>query len=87
MLSGCAFPRRLIDLTKGVKSPHHFIRLSKSVKADLELWQSFLLDFNGRSFFLHDGWNDSLSLNLYTDAAGSLGYGGIFGSEWFLEAT
>ena len=26
------------------------------------------------------------SLNLYTDAAGSLGYGGIFGSKWFFGA-
>ncbi len=83
VVPGRAFLHRLIDLTKGVKSPHHFIRLNK---ADLELWQSFLLDFNGRSFFLNDAWNDSLSLNLYTDASGSLGYGGIFDSEWFFGA-
>ena len=62
---------RLIDLKKGVKFPHHFIRLNKSSKADLALWQSFLDDFNGRSFFLNDAWHDSLSLNLFTDAAGS----------------
>ena len=83
VVPGRAFLRRLIDLTKGVKFPHHFIGLNKSSKADLGLWQSFLDDFNGRSFFLNDAWHDSLSLNLYTDAAGSLGYGGIFGSEWF----
>ena len=46
VVPGRAFLRRLIDLTKGVKSPHHFIRLSKSVKADLEIWQSF-----GNRFF------------------------------------
>ena len=86
VVPGRAFLRRLIDLTKGVKFPHHFIRLNKSSKADLALWQSFLDDFNGRSFFLNDAWHDSLSLNLYTDAAGSLGYGGIFGSEWFFGA-
>ncbi len=51
VVPGRAFLRRLIDLRKGVKSPHHFIHLSKSVKADRELWQSFLLDFNGHSFF------------------------------------
>ena len=83
VVPGRAFLRRLIDLTRGVKSPHHFIRLNKSPKADNVLWQSFLDDFNGRSFFLNDAWNDSLSLNLYTDAAGSLGYGGIFSSKWF----
>ena len=86
VVPGRAFLRRLIDLTRGVKSPHHFIRLNKSSKADLVLWQSFLDDFNGRSFFLNDAWHDSLSLNLYTDAAGSLGYGGIFGSKWFFGA-
>ena len=51
VVPGRAFLRRLIDLTRGVKSPHHFIRLNKSSKADLVLWQSFLDDFNGRSFF------------------------------------
>ena len=86
VVPGRAFLRRLIDLTRGVKSPHHFIRLNKSSKADLVLWQSFLDDFNGRSFFLNDAWHDSLSLNLYTDAAGSLGSGGIFGSKWFFGA-
>ena len=86
VVPGRAFLRRLIDLTKGVKFPHHFIRLNKSSKADLGLWQSFLDDFNGRSFFLNDAWHDSLSLNLYTDAAGSLGYGGIFRSVWFFGA-
>ena len=60
--------------------------MNKSSKADLALWQSFLDDFNGRSFFLNDAWHDSLSLNLYTDAAGCLGYGGIFESEWFFGA-
>ena len=87
VVPGRAFFGRLIDLTKGVKSPHHFIGLNKVVKADLEIWQSFLLDFDGRSFFLSDAWTDPLSLNLYTDAAGSLSYGGIFGSEWFFGAN
>ena len=75
--------RRLIDLTKGIKSAHHFVRLTKSVKADLEIWRSFLDDFNGRSIFLSDVWTDSFSLNLYTDAAGSLGFGAVFGCDWF----
>ena len=72
-----------IDLTKGIKSVHHFVRLTKSVKADLEIWRSFLDDFNGQSIFLSDVWTDSFSLNLYTDAAGSLGFGAVFGCDWF----
>ena len=76
--------RRLIGLNKGVKSAHYFVRLTKWVKTDLSMWQSFFDDFNGRSFFLSD--IDSFSLNLYTDAAGSLGYGAVFGNEWCFGA-
>lgn len=46
------------------------------------MWQSFLQVFKGRSFFLNDAWLNSSTLNLYTDASGSLGYGAIFGNFW-----
>ena len=39
ILPGRAFLRRLIDLTIGIQSPFHFIRLKKEVKADLRNWQ------------------------------------------------
>ena len=79
---GRAFLRRLIDLTIGVRSPHHLIRLNKEVKEDLKVWLSFLTDFNGRSFFIDDVWQNSVKLSLYTDASGALGFGAIFGSKW-----
>ena len=82
IVPGRTFLRRLIDLTKGVRSATHFIRLRNWVKGDLSLWKSFLDDFNGRSMFLNDKWHDSRTLNLYTDAAGSLGFGAIFGPYW-----
>ena len=53
------------------------------MKADLTTWQTFLGNFNGRSFFLADEWITSATLNLYTDASGSLGYGAIFGDRWY----
>ena len=71
-----------IDLTKGIACASHFIRLSRSVKADLNMWKSFLDDFNGRSFFLADNWSTSCSFNLYTDAAAGCGFGAIFGRFW-----
>ena len=74
--------RRLIDLTLGIRSPNHYIRLNREVKADLRLWLSFLSNFNGRSFFLEDEWLSSSKLNLFTDTSGSLGFGAIFGSHW-----
>ena len=41
-----------------------------------------MLDFNGRSFFLEDRWHSSKTLRLFTDAAGSFGFGAIFGDRW-----
>ena len=82
VVPGRAFLRRLIDLNVGIHSPYHFVRLNREVKADLKLWQSFLAGFNGRSFFLDDVWDGSDKLELYTDAAGSLGFGAVFGSKW-----
>ena len=79
---GRAFLRRLIDLTVGIRSPHHLIRLNKEVKEDLKVWLSFLTEFNGRSFFIDDVWQNSSKLSLYTDASGALGFGTIFGSRW-----
>ena len=82
VVPGRAFLRRLINLTKGAKRAHHYIRLNRSTKADLVVWQTFLHDFNGRSFFLQDGWFDSDTLQLYTDASGSCGFGAVFGNYW-----
>ena len=82
VVPGRAFLRRLIDLTVGVQSSYHYVRINREVKADLQLWQSFLTGFNGRSFFLEDFWDSSDKLELYTDAAGSLGFGAVFGRKW-----
>ena len=82
VVPGRAFLRRMIDLTKGVNKPHHHIRLSRGAKLDIMLWLRFLDDFNGRSFFLSDVWETSQSLQLYTDAAGSIGFGAVFDRHW-----
>ena len=75
---GRPFLRRLIDLTTGVRSPYQQIRLTKGIKADLEPWKTFLSSLNGKSFFLSDQWCNSDDLKLFTDSAGSLGFGAIF---------
>ena len=82
VVPGRAFLRRLIDLTIGVRRPHFQIRLSREVKAVLNVWQKFLSGFNGRSFFLSDDWHDSHQLQLYTDASGTLGFGAVFRKNW-----
>jgi hypothetical protein len=79
---GRAFLRRLTDLTIGFSNPLHHISLTLETKADLSLWQSFLSNFNGISFFQGEKWISSDTLKLHTDAAGSLGFAAIFGSHW-----
>ncbi|XP_022787762.1 uncharacterized protein LOC111327761 [Stylophora pistillata] len=82
VVPGRAFLRRLIYLTIGVRKPHFLIQLSKEVKEDLLVWQSFVSAFNGRSFFLADRWTNSHQLELYADASGALGYGAVLGTHW-----
>ena len=83
VVPGRAFLRRLIDLTKGVGKPHYHIRISQGARLDLDMWLRFLRDFNGRSFFLDDIWETSHTLQLYTDSAGSIGFGAVFATHWF----
>ena len=80
---GRCFLRRLIDLTKSVSKPRHFITLNKEARKDIKAWQSFMDTFNGRSLLLEDRWLSSDSLHLYSDAAGSCGYAAMFKSHWF----
>ena len=73
VVPGRCFLRWLIDLTIGFKRPDHFVRVSKEVKADLLSWQQFFHEYNGKSFFLNEKWENSVSLQLFTDAAGAHG--------------
>ena len=79
IVPGRAFLRRIIDMTVGVQKAHHHIRLTRQAKLDLQVWQEFLLLFNGRSFFLDDNFLTGDHLHLYTDASGSIGFGALYG--------
>ncbi|XP_077155697.1 uncharacterized protein LOC143818192 [Ranitomeya variabilis] len=46
---GRAFSRRLSLATKGASQPGHRIRLTRSLKADLLVWQTFLQSYNGHT--------------------------------------
>lgn len=39
--------------------------------------------FNGKYFFLGETFLDNETIQLYTDASGSHGYGAVFGKSWF----
>ena len=83
VVPGRAFLRRLIDLTCGVSKPHELIELTEETKQDIDTWQSFINEFNGKSVFLPQKWLSSDHLTLYSDASGLVGFAAILCSEWF----
>ncbi len=80
---GRPFLQRMIALTRNVSKQHHHIKLTAGFFHDLEMWREFISHWNGANFFLSSTWHDSDTLDLHTDASGTLGFGGIFGRKWF----
>ena len=80
---GRAFLRRLINLTCGITVPWHKIRITQGAKADLGMWLVFLRDYNGVSLIPDQMWVDERDLEFFTDASGSIGFGGFFAGRWF----
>ena len=81
VVPGRAFLRRLINLTMGVRHPHHYIRLTAESRKDLSAWKIFLDNFNGKFFCLPNKWSSSNSIRLFTDSSG-FGFSAIFGTSW-----
>ncbi len=77
--SGKAFLRRLIDLTCHVTKPDYKIRITRSVREDLEVWLTFLKNYNGRTILYEVAIVESNSINLYSDAS-KKGFGGVDGA-------
>ncbi|KAK3103024.1 hypothetical protein FSP39_015834 [Pinctada imbricata] len=82
--SARAFNRRFYDAMTGLKKPFHRIRVTLEMKEDVNMWLSFLDNFNGCSFYEISDWVDSDSLQLYTDSAGNIkmGCAAIFETHW-----
>ena len=83
VVPGRTFLQRAINLTRGVPSRFHHIRLNKEFFKDLAMWKIFLSKWNGRSFFLESTPTPAQNLELYTDAAGSVGFGDISAASGF----
>ena len=47
------------------------------------MWSLFIEQWNGIGLFLSSLWDTSDTLSLFTDASGSIGYGGYFQTRWF----
>ncbi|KAM9324440.1 uncharacterized protein PAF06_000477 [Gastrophryne carolinensis] len=78
---GRVFTRRLSLATVGVREPHHFIRLTAALKEDIRMWITFLESFDGRAYWL-EPMIASDELELFTDAAGSGGFGAYLAGRW-----
>ena len=81
---GRAFLRRLIDLTHSLLRPFHHVRFTKGAKLDMNVWLSFLEDYNGTSLMLYENWLSSNKINLFSDASGKQGFAAIYGTQWLV---
>lgn len=81
---GRVFCRRLYMATRGLKHPGSHVRLVSALRDDLRLWDSFLSDFNGHSMWQSE-FVEARSLSLFTDAAGSFGFGAFWAGHWCAE--
>ena len=81
---GRPFLRRLSDLCIGVRRPHHRVSINRAARLDMRAWIAFLSDFNGRSMLIGRRWHTEPELLLETDAAGAVGFGAGYGSQWLM---
>ena len=80
---GRSFISRLLDLSKCVENLHDVIVLDAGCRSELRFWSLLLDNWNGISFFRNYVSESSPALNLFTDAAPPVGFGGFFNGQWF----
>ena len=81
--AGRSFMFRLFRVAHSVKPLDQKVFITPEAKSDLKMWLHFLENWNGVSLFLEDEETHANKLDLYTDASGTLGFGGYFQGEWF----
>lgn len=82
---GRSFISRLLDLSKTVEKMQDTITLDEGCRSDLTFWSKLCDNWNGISFFYEEDIETSVKLQFFTDAAPSVGFGGIFNKQWFAE--
>lgn len=83
VIPGRTFLSRLFRAAKGVRELHHRVTLTSDCKADIRMWTYLIKFWNGVSMFLETTETSSDDLDLYTDASGTLGFGGYWQGRWF----
>jgi hypothetical protein len=79
---GRAFLRRLIGITIPLNAPHHITRVNIQMKGDLMMRLEFLKNYNGFSVFRDQKWLSNEDMELFTDAAASIGMGIYMSGKW-----
>ena len=80
--AGRIFLRRLIEAATKAKQLHHHVQITRDARNDIAWWKWFLPVWQGVSLFIHQRWTEASTLQLYTDAAGAIGYGAFFQGAW-----
>lgn len=83
---GHSFVSRLLDLAKSVRNLHDHVKLDYGCRSELRFWSYLCDNWNGISFFYNEEQETSAAMSLNTDAAPSVGFGGIFKNQWFAES-
>ena len=85
VVPGRAFTRRIYFACKNLKNPFHHTRITAELRKDFELWLQFL---DHPTVYCRPLVDFSVGLradaiDLYTDASGVIGAGGICQNSWF----
>ena len=85
IVPGRAFTRRLYSYFNSSMKPHHHINVNKQIKADLNVWNSFINspEIYCRPFLDFSRELQATDLDWYTDASGSIGFAGYLQNKWF----
>lgn len=80
---GRSFLSHLLSVAASAENLQTHVTLDNACQTELKLWHQFLSSWNGISFFYDDHITKPEDIQLYTDAAPSIGFGGLFGNKWF----
>ncbi len=80
---GRPFISHLLLLASSVHALEDPISLSQECRDELRLWIMFLKQWNGLSLFHNNLVSSPIDINLFTDAAPSIGFGGFYQGHWF----
>ncbi len=80
---GRPFFSHLLSLASSAHALEDQITLTDSCCNELNLWISFLKQWNGLSFFYNNLISSPVDIQLFTDAAPSVGFGGFYQGRWF----